>query len=87
MELSHTGQSGQLKMASNETNVNTIRVLIENHSLTCRQIAPLIDYSKSTTENIMIKNKCTKMQIKIPKKILEDLKKSQKKFLKLLINF
>ncbi len=40
---------------SSKINVNTVRTLTEDRSLTCRKIAALINYSKSTIKNIMKK--------------------------------
>ncbi len=53
-ELLHMGWSGPPKTASGEVNVNTIWVLIEEDcSLTCHQMAAIMNYSKTTIENIV----------------------------------
>ncbi len=55
MELLHMGQSGWLKMARSEMNVNNIDAfIVEDCSLTCHQIAVIMDYLKSTIKNIML---------------------------------
>ncbi len=54
MELLHTVQSNRPKMASSGTNVKTICMLIKKDcSLTCHQIAVIMDCSRSSIENNM----------------------------------